>query len=99
DPIMSLLPEQLRDPAKPLGELLSIVKECAEQIGFLSRQLLGFRSDGVKLEFRSASIAALVENAASLVQHADVEIRTDTRIDDEIQCAPPLLVQVLANLI
>ena len=74
--------------------------DCATQIGFLSRQLLGFRGTSA-LEMQAANLPELVQRAVSLAQTSltEVEMRTQLSQERSITCAPPLLVQVLTNLI
>ncbi|MGN6105276.1 MAG: ATP-binding protein, partial [Kofleriaceae bacterium] len=99
-PLAQLLPEELKDPEHPVGQLLEVIGGCAEQIAFLSRQLLGFRSDGVQLELRPAAMLPLIQRSVSLAQGTSgVDMRIDIAIDEPVLCAPPLLTQVLTNLI
>ncbi len=99
-PLMELLPKHLTAPETGPGQLLDVMSGCAEQIGFLSRQLLSFRS-GNQLELRSAPAQELVSRAVSLAHRAlhGVEIRSDLLLQREVMCAPPLLIQVLTNLL
>lgn len=99
-PLAQLLPKELLDAEHPVGQLLEVIGGCAEQIGFLSRQLLGFRSGGVELELRPANLRDLIQRATNLAQGlTGVELRVDLAIDQPISCAPPLIAQVLTNLI
>ncbi|MEO8699389.1 MAG: ATP-binding protein [Kofleriaceae bacterium] len=99
-PLTELLPRELTSRDTPVGQLLDVLGDCAEQIGFLSRQLLGFRSDRVELELRDVPLRELVVRAISLMQgtFTDIELRTELE-DVPIRCAPPLLTQVFSNLI
>ncbi len=99
-PLTDLLPKELTGPETGVGQLLDAMGGCATQIAFLTRQLLGFRRGG-DLELRPAQIPTLVHRATTLAKSAlvDIEIRTDVVFDREVMCAPPLLIQVLTNLI
>jgi signal transduction histidine kinase len=74
--------------------------DCAKQIGFLSRQLLGFRGSAA-LELQPASLPELVQRAVAMAQRSltGVEIRTQLSRERSVMCAAPLFVQVLTNLI
>ncbi len=100
-PIRALLPPELVEGDAPVGQLLDVMNECAQQINMLSRQLLGFRSDGIKLDFRPTAVSVLVKRALNLTKPAfsNVEIRLDLDTDVMVNCAPPLLLQVLTNLL
>jgi signal transduction histidine kinase len=78
-----------------------VVKTCAEQIGFLSRQLLGFRGGSVELEMRPVPIVELVERSLMLSKRAlaGIEVRNKLPRDLKVMCTPPLMTQVLTNLI
>lgn len=100
-PLLALLPPELTDPTAPTGELLGVIKECAEQIGVLAKQLLGFRSGRGELQLRVVPAREVVDRAVSLCRGAltGVEVRIDLPVDLAIACAPPLFLQVLTNLI
>ena len=99
-PIRDLLPSELIGPETGPGQLFEVMEECANQIRFLSKQLLGFRS-GMQLEVAPAKASEVVSRAISLAQTAfnGVELRTKLAADRQIQCSVPLLVQALTNLI
>ncbi len=99
-PLLQLLPRELTGPDTGPGELLDVMRECADQIGFLSRQLLGFRSNA-KLELRPVAVPDLVQRAVNLSNGAlhGIDLRTKVTVEGTFMCAPPLLVQVLTNLI
>ncbi len=99
-PLVELLPKELTAPTTGTGQLLEVMGECAEQIGFLSRQLLSFRS-GNQLELRSAPAQDLVNRAVYLAHRSlhGVQIRSELRLERDVVCAPPLMVQVLTNLL
>ncbi|MDB4952492.1 MAG: hypothetical protein JWO36_61 [Myxococcales bacterium] len=100
-PLIQLLPPELTQPDSGVGQLLEVMTGCAEQISFLSRQLLSFRNGGAGLELRQADAQDLVDRAIALAQQAlvGVDVRTDLAAARALNCAPPLLVQVLTNLI
>jgi signal transduction histidine kinase len=100
-PLAELLPAELRDPDSAVGQLVDVIRGCADQISFLSRQLLGFRSGITELELRAVAMTDLIERSTSLAQRAleGVSFRSYFAPDLELVCAPPLLTQVLTNLI
>ncbi len=99
-PLLELLPKELVGPETGPGQLFEVMTECAEQINFLSRQLLGFRRNQ-DLELAPAELTELVKRAIHLAQNAllGVEVRTSYTVDKPIYCSGPLLVQALTNLI
>ncbi|HSN30295.1 MAG TPA: HAMP domain-containing sensor histidine kinase, partial [Kofleriaceae bacterium] len=102
EPLVQLLPAELRAPESPTGQLLEVMIECSQHIAHLSRQLLGFKNGGTKLELQPAQTRDLVERATNLARSAlnGVDLRiTGVALDRAVMCAPPLLVQVLTNLI
>jgi signal transduction histidine kinase len=86
-------------PDTAVGQLMEVLTSCADQIGFLSRQLLGFRKGVVELDLRNIPVRELVQRAVSLTHLGNVEIRVDSQCDGILRCAPPLLMQVLTNLL
>ena len=96
-PILEMLPAET---PKGVRALMEVMEECAQQIGFLSRQLLGFRGNS-ELELQPAQVPELVQRAVAIAQRslAGVEVRTAVALERAVMCAPPLLVQVLTNLI
>jgi signal transduction histidine kinase len=98
-PLTELLPRDLVRPDTAVGQLLDVLNSCADQIGFLARQLLGFRKGVVELDLRQVSVRELVHRAVSLAHPGSVEIRIDAACEGVLKCAPPLLMQVLTNLI
>jgi len=98
-PLSDLLPRELVRPETAVGQLLEVLTGCADQIGFLSRQLLGFRKGVVELDLRQIPVRELVQRAVSLAHPGSVEIRIDATADGILKCAPPLLMQVLTNLL
>jgi signal transduction histidine kinase len=99
-PLADLLPAELVRPETAVGQLMEVLTSCADQIGFLSRQLLGFRKGVVELDLRQTPVRELVQRAVSLVHPGTVkEIRIDSTCDGNLKCAPPLLMQVMTNLL
>ena len=99
-PLREVLPAELVTDDAPAGQLLEVLAGCAEQIASLSRQLLGFRRGG-DLELRAVRIGDLVQRAVSLTRPAlrGIELREHLDGNPLVQCAAPLLVQVLTNLV
>ncbi len=97
EPMKEMLPE---NTPKGVLALMEVMDDCAKQIGFLSRQLLGFRGSAA-LELQPASLPDLVQRAVAMAQRSltGVEIRTQLSQERSVMCAAPLLVQVLTNLI
>jgi len=98
-PLAELLPPDLVRPETAVGQLIEVLTSCADQIGFLSRQLLGFRKGVVELDLRDIPVRELVQRAVSLTHLGNVEIRVESPCDGVLRCAPPLLMQVLTNLL
>lgn len=100
-PLADLLPEDLMHPDNGVRQLVDVIRACAEQIGFLSRQLLGFRRGEVELDIRSIPVAELIDRSVTLAQRSlsGVDLRKKYDPALEMRCAPPLMTQVLTNLI
>jgi signal transduction histidine kinase len=98
-PLADLLPRDLVRSDTPVGQLMDVLNSCAEQIAFLSRQLLGFRKGVVELDLRSVPVSELLQRAVSLAHPGGVHIRLDATCEGLLKCAPPLLTQVLTNLL
>src|SRR5262245_45984934 len=98
-PLTDLLPRDLVQPETAVGQLIEVLNGCADQIGFLSRQLLGFRKGVVELDLRWVPVRELVQRAVSLAHAGNVEIRMDAACGGTLKCAPPLVTQVLTNLL
>jgi signal transduction histidine kinase len=99
-PLREILPAELVTPDSGPGQLLDVLAGCAEQISSLSKQLLGFRRGG-ELDLRTVPLGDVVHRAISLVSPAlrGIEVRDRVAAATKIKCAPPLLVQVITNLI
>ncbi|HET9624705.1 MAG TPA: ATP-binding protein [Kofleriaceae bacterium] len=98
-PLVDLLPRELTRPETAVGQLLDVLTSCADQIGFLSRQLLGFRKGVVDLDLRQIAVRDLLQRAVSLVHASTAELRIEASCEGTIRCAPPLIMQVLTNLL
>jgi signal transduction histidine kinase len=98
-PLTALMPRDLVRPETPAGQLIDVLTSCADQIGFLSRQLLWFRKGVVDLDLRQIPVRELIQRAMALAHPGKVEVRVDSRCDGRLKCAPPLVIQVLINLI
>jgi signal transduction histidine kinase len=101
EPLRQLLPPELLVGDHPVGQLLDVIGECAEQINMLARQLLGFRNSATELQVRPTKLHELVQRALSIGQEAykDVVVRVRIPADVTVECAPPLMIQVLTNLL
>jgi signal transduction histidine kinase len=99
-PLIEMLPGELIGPETGPGQLLEVMKGCADHIAFLTRQLLGIRTN-TELELRPVALSPLVERAIKLARGAldGVEVTTNLAIPAPVMCAPPLLLQVLTNLV
>lgn len=98
-PLVDLLPREIVQPETAVGQLLEVLVSCAEQIGFLSRQLLGFRRGVVELDLRWVPVRELIQRTVGLTQAGNVEVRVDVACDGSVKCAPPLVTQALTNLL
>jgi two-component system NtrC family sensor kinase len=98
-PLTGLLPRDLVRPETAVGQLIEVLTSCADQIGFLSRQLLGFRKGIVDLDMRQVPVREILQRAVSLTHTGSTEVRINLEWDGSLKCAPPLLLQVLTNLL
>ncbi len=99
-PLKELLPPELSNPDHPVTQLIDVMAECAEQVGYLSRQLLGFRRSG-DLELRRVAIGDVIDRALANASAAltGIDLRTHTTYNGAIRCATPVMSQVLVNLL
>ncbi|MBI3179793.1 MAG: response regulator, partial [Deltaproteobacteria bacterium] len=99
-PLKELLPAELSDPESASGQLIDVMAECAQQVAFLSRQLLGFRRTG-ELELRRTAVKDVVDralaNASAALSKVEVRMRLD--YSGALRCAPSAMTQVLVNLL
>jgi signal transduction histidine kinase len=98
-PLVELLPRDVVQADTAVGQLLEVLVSCAEQIGFLSRQLLGFRKGVVELDLRWVPVRELIQRTVALTHPGEIEIRVDVTCDGSVKCAPPLVTQALTNLL
>jgi signal transduction histidine kinase len=99
-PLAKLLPPELTAKSSPVGQLLDVASGCADQIAFLSRQLLNFRGNG-ELELRPITVAEMVKRALTLTQQSlhTLDVRVTLAYEGVVRCAPQLMMQVLTNLL
>lgn len=100
DPLRAVLPADAIAPGTDAAELLLVIEQCSEQIGNLSRQLLGFRR-GAALEKQSITLEHLLRRVKATAQPAlqGVELRERLEYAGPVSCAEPLIAQVLTNLL
>jgi signal transduction histidine kinase len=100
DPLTELLPAELRREDHPVAQLIGVLRECAQQIAILSRHLLGFRREG-ELEYQKTTVADVIARAQALTSplFKTVELRQQLDYKGALDCAAPLLTQVLSNLL
>ncbi|MDX2086422.1 MAG: ATP-binding protein, partial [Kofleriaceae bacterium] len=99
-PLREMLPKEMVDSGG-VGTLLEVIEECARQLDTLSRQLLGFRDPGTRLDTRPIEASKLVASALSICVVAlnGVDVRVKIPTDVTVVVAPPMMLQVLTNLI
>jgi signal transduction histidine kinase len=100
EPLRELLPKEVVGPETGPGQLLGVMSECAEQLSFLSSQLLGFKRDQA-LAVSPTDLTQLLQRAIRLAHRAltGVEVGTEFGVDQLVSCSGPLLVQAIMNLI
>ncbi|MCU1281005.1 MAG: sensor histidine kinase/response regulator, partial [bacterium] len=100
EPLSELLPAELRQEDHPVEQLVGVLRECATQIALLSRQLLGFRRPG-QLEYQQTTVADVIARAHALTSplFKSVALREVLDYRGPLDCAAPLLTQVLSNLL
>jgi signal transduction histidine kinase len=100
EPLRELLPADLTTAESPTGQLIRVLADCAEQLGALSRHLLGYRRAG-ELERRDHALQEVVSSALSLTGPVleSVELKQELGYAGPVSCAGPLLTQALANLL
>jgi signal transduction histidine kinase len=98
-PLREVLPAEATAPGTQAAELLDVIESCSEQIGFLSRQLLGFQR-GLSADRKAIPVDALISRVKRTVQPLLVgrEFREKLEYRGTLSCAEPLISQVLANL-
>jgi signal transduction histidine kinase len=100
EPLVELLPCEVIAPDRPAGQLIEVMRTCADQVARLSRQLLGFKRSG-ELEKHEIAMSVLLSRALALVQPSlrNVTLREENHYQGEVWCSGSLLIQVLANLL
>jgi signal transduction histidine kinase len=100
EPLVHKLPATLLEQNKAVRELVEVIRECADQIRALAKQLLGVRNGSEPLETRATPLNDVISRALLFAAQRlkSVEMRVDVG-DVVIKCAPPLLTQALTNLI
>jgi signal transduction histidine kinase len=100
EPLSELLPPELRHEDHPVAQLVGVLRECALHIAMLSRQLLGFKRPG-ELDYQASSVADVISRAHALTSplFKSVELREELTYKGPLDCAAPLLTQVLSNLL
>ncbi len=100
-PLLMLMPAELKQADHPVAELLDVISSCATQIGVLSKQLLGFRHADTNLDLRPTLAKELVRRSLTLCRSAvdGVDVKLDIEEGVSLMCAPPLMMQVLTNLL
>jgi signal transduction histidine kinase len=100
EPMMARLPAALKEPGSPVAELCDVIRQCADQIRHLSKQLLGVRNEGMDLEVREVALADVVQRSMLLAHGKLAGVELKNRLGDVVlKCAPPLLTQALTNLL
>jgi signal transduction histidine kinase len=100
EPMMARLPAALKEPGSPVAELCDVIRQCADQIRHLSKQLLGVRNEGMDLEVREVALADVVQRSMLLAHGKLANVELKNRLGDVVlKCAPPLLTQALTNLL
>jgi signal transduction histidine kinase len=99
EPLRGLLPPELVAKDQPAGQLLDVLRGCAEQLGLLSRQLLGFKRQGPleRAEMPFPAVLGRAVNQVHPLQACKFENRADYK--GVIYCAGALVTQVLTNLL
>ena len=99
-PLRELLPPEVLAGDTGIGELIDVIEQCAEQVAYVSKQLLGFRRSG-DLELRQTPVSEVVARALSNAGAgmSGVTLQTELTYTGAIRCAAPLLTQVLVNLL
>jgi signal transduction histidine kinase len=99
-PLKEILPPELADPDHPVTQLIDVMAECADQVAYLSRQLLGFRRSG-ELDLRRVPVGDVIDRALANASAAlsGLDLRSRQTYTGPIRCATPVMSQVLTNLL
>jgi signal transduction histidine kinase len=100
EPLVELLPKELLHKDEPVEQLVSVLRDCAGQIGLLSRQLLGFKRPGA-VEREEHHVTTLLQRCITLALPLlrEVDLRLDFKYDRTARMAVPLMIQVMTNLL
>jgi signal transduction histidine kinase len=101
EPLLALLPKELLQKDEPVEQLISVLRDGAQQIALLSRQLLGFKRPSVPLEREEHHITTLMRRCINLAMPLlrDVDLRLDLSYDGTAHLAVPLTIQAVTNLL
>ncbi|HUQ03680.1 MAG TPA: ATP-binding protein, partial [Kofleriaceae bacterium] len=99
-PLKEMLPPEFADPDHPVTQLIDVMAECADQVAYLSRQLLGFRRSG-ELDLRRVPVGDVIDRALANASAAlsGMDLRNKQTYTGPIRCAAPVMSQVLTNLL
>ncbi|MFO0735305.1 MAG: ATP-binding protein [Labilithrix sp.] len=99
-PLREHLPPEAIEPGSVAAELLDVIEHCSNQVGALSRELLGFKR-GVELKRAGIPLDSLLRRIKTTMQHTldGVQLREALEYKGPIRCAEPLFAQVLTNLL
>jgi len=100
DPLVDLLPTELLEPNQPIAQLIQVMRDCADQVARLSRQLLDFKRSG-ELIRHDTPFASILQRARSLVGSSlqRVTLREAIEYRGSVWCAGSLVTQALSNLL
>jgi len=99
-PLLDLLPPEERQPESAGALLAEVALEAANQIRERSKNILDY-SRAEQVRKRPENIRPLIARAKRTLSAAlaGVEVREDIRLDEPVDCAAPLIEQILVNLI
>jgi signal transduction histidine kinase len=100
EPLKLLLPKELLAPGSPTAALLDVLTLTSEQIVQVSRQLLGLRGTAAET-FAEELFSNVIDRALKLFALTPryLPVALDCPVDRKLWCSPPLLTQVLINLL
>ncbi len=99
-PLRRMLPPQYTEASGPTGQLLSVIQDCAAQIGRLSRDLLGLGKPAMATG-EPEPITKIVDKSLLVAQPflKDVTVRKKLEYNGSLHCALGLVVQAVVNLL
>jgi signal transduction histidine kinase len=99
-PLLELMPADMRQPDSACGMLLDITLEAAKQIRERSKNILDY-SRAERVSKRPEDMRALLARVLRTltIQLVGCEVRQDIQLDETVDCAAPLIEQILVNLI